>query len=432
MTQLVCLGISHHTASVELREYLSGPVLHHQRHPAVRALAVLATCNRVELYAEVDDDHDAYELLVRFLSRVHHMAPANFLTHTYFYRDVDVATHLCRVAAGLDSQILGEPQILGQVTSAYEQALAAHTTGPMLTRLFHAAIRAGKRARSETTISTNPASISSVAVTLAQKVCGDLRSQRILVIGLGEMGELAITALRSRGVTQIDLANRTVSKAVQRAAAWGGQGYGLAELPMALVEADLVFSATSAGQPIITPDLLAEVMRLRGDAPLTLIDLAVPRDIDPAVASLPGVRCFDMDDLRANLDDALSLRQQAVPQVNAIIAEEVADWQQQVQALVVKPHIVALRQKAEHIRQKELARALRFLGDVDPQTRDQLEHLTQSLVNSLLHEPTVNLKALAAEPDVDDIVVTFRTLFKLDDECSSPVTVRTHSSQAGH
>jgi glutamyl-tRNA reductase len=206
----------------------------------------------------------------------------------------------------------------------------------------------------------------------------------------------------------------------------------LAELPTALTEADLVFSATSAGQPIITPDLLAEVMRLRGDAPLTLIDLAVPRDIDPAVASLPGVRCFDMDDLRANLDDALSLRQQAVPQVDAIIAEEVADWQQQVQALVVKPHIVALRQKAEHIRQKELARALRFLGDVDPQTRDQLEHLTQSLVNSLLHEPTVNLKALAAEPDVDDIVVTFRTLFKLDDECSSPVTVRTHSSQAGH
>ncbi len=432
MTQLVCLGISHHTASVELREYLSGPVLQHQHDSALRALAVLATCNRVELYAEVDAEHDAQELMVHFLSRVHHTHPATFLNHTYFLSGDEVTNHLCRVAAGLDSQILGEPQILGQVTAAYEQALAAQTGGPLLTRLFQAAIRAGKRARSETPISTNPASISSVAVALAQKVTGNLQQQRVLVIGLGEMGELAIKALRARGVTQLNLVNRTASKATNRAAAWGGQGFSLAELPVALAEADLVFSATSAGQPLITPALLADVMVLRNHAPLALIDLAVPRDIAPAVATLPGVRRFDMDDLRANLDDALKLRQQAVPRVEAIIAEEVAEWQQQVQALAVKPHIVALRQKAEHIRQRELARSLRFLGDVDPQTRDQLEHLTQSLVNSLLHEPTVNLKALAAEPDVDDIVVTFRTLFKLDEQCGLSDPVHARSSEVEH
>jgi glutamyl-tRNA reductase len=398
----------------------------------MREMVLVATCNRVELYAYAEEDvTDTQGLLVDFLARVHRMKPERFIDHTYFFRGEDAVRHLCRVAAGLDSLVIGEPQILGQLIDAYQAAQHAHPLaiggddssggrsqrliGPALSLLFRTAIQAGKRARTETAISTNPASISSVAVALAQQVMGDIRPAHALVVGLGEMGRLTVKALRSRGVTAIDIANRTRAKAAQVVKAWDGDAFGLDELATALLGADLVFTAATVNRPLLDVELLRAVMARR-TTPLVIIDLGVPRNVEAAAGGLPNVHLFDVDDLRASLDEAFSVRQRAIPLVEAIIAGEVAGFTQRFQELAMEPVIAGLRQKAEAIRQRELARTLRFLGDVDPETQKHIQHLTRALVNKLLHEPTVRLKQKAAEDDASDLAATVRELFGLTSE----------------
>jgi glutamyl-tRNA reductase len=421
ITQLVCVGISHHTAAVELREYLGNPEIAQERSPAIQEMVLVATCNRVELYACLDAGvADAQAVLVDFLARIHHMDAGRFIGYTYFLRGEETVRHLCRVAAGLDSLVIGEPQILGQVIGAFQAAqqrrrVAAggqRLAGPALSLLFRTAIQAGKRARSETAISTNPASISSVAVALAQQVVGDIRQAHTLVVGLGEMGRLTVKALRSRGATAIDIANRTRARAAEAVKAWGGEAFGLEELATALEAADLVFTAASANRPLLDAELLRPVMARR-TKPLTVIDLGVPRNVEAAAGALPNVHLFDVDDLRASLDEALSVRQQEIPRVEAIIADEVAGFTRRFQELAVEPVIAGLRQKAEAIRQRELERTLRFLGEVDPETQKHIQHLTRALVNKLLHEPTVRLKQKAAEEDASDLAGAMRQLFGL-------------------
>jgi glutamyl-tRNA reductase len=417
MRQLVCLGVSHHTATVALREYLGREIVVEGRDPAIREMVMVATCNRAELYAYVDASvSDPEALLVEYLAKTHHMNPARFVEHTYFLTGQAVVEHLCRVAAGLDSLVIGEPQILGQVIDAFQAAQGAHTCGPVLSLLFRTGIQAGKRARSETAISTNAASISSVAVALAGRLMPDLQSRRILVIGLGDMGRLTVKALRARGISAIDVVNRTHAKAVEAVAAWGGRAYPLAQLPEALAAADVVFTATSTQTPVLDRALVQQALADRPERPLVLVDLAVPRDVDPAVAELPGVRLLDVDHLNANLDEALSMRQREIPRVEAIIVAEVAAWMQRFQALRVEPVIADLRQKAEAIRQHELERTLRFLGDVDAETWQHVQHLSRALVNKLLHEPTVRLKQKASSTDADDYADTLRDLFGLTTE----------------
>jgi glutamyl-tRNA reductase len=417
MRQLVCLGVSHHTATVALREYLGRTEVANARPAAIRELVMMATCNRAEIYAYMAADvADPELLLIEFLAHTHSMDPARFAEHTYFFSGQAVVEHLCRVAAGLDSLVLGEPQILGQVIDAYQAAQGAHTCGPALSLLFRTAIQAGKRARSETAISTNAASISSVAVTLAQRVTGDLQGRRMLVIGLGDMGRLTIKALRARGVTAIDLVNRTHAKAAEAVKAWDGWAYPLAELRQALAAADVVFTATSAPGQLLTRELVQEIMAGRPERPLVLIDLAVPRDVESTVALLPGVQLYDVDALQANLDEALSVRQREVPRVEAIVAAEVTTWTQKFQELQVEPVIADLRLKAEAIRQHELERTLRFLGEVDAETWQHVQHLTRALVNKLLHEPTVRLKQKAGSAEAVDYADTLRDLFGLATE----------------
>jgi glutamyl-tRNA reductase len=417
MRQLVCLGVSHHTATVALREYLGRENVVESRDPAIREMVMVATCNRAELYAYVDESvEDPETLLVEYLARTHQMDPARFVEYTYFHTGQRVVEHLCRVAAGLDSLVLGEPQILGQVIDAFQAAQSARTCGPVLSLLFRTGIQAGKRARSETAISTNAASISSVAVALAGRVTPELRARRILVVGLGDMGRLTVKALRARGINTIDIVNRTHAKAAEAVAAWGGRAYTLAELPAAIAAADVVFTATSAQTPVLDVALVQGALAERPERPLVLVDLAVPRDVEPAVGNLPGVHLLDVDDLHANLDEALSVRQREIPRVEAIIAAEVAGWAQRFQELRVEPVIADLRQKAEAIRQRELERTLRFMGDVDAETWQHVQHLSRALVNKLLHEPTVRLKQKAATPDAGDYADTLRELFGLTTE----------------
>lgn len=411
---IVCLGVNHRTAPVEVRERLAcdlGQLL------SVGApegdLALLSTCNRLELYAcSSSDPALAEEAMASQLAAATGVAVEEFAEHLYTRRGWDAATHLLRVATGLDSLVLGEPQILGQVTDTFMQATEAGVLGHCLTQLFRAAIRAGKRARSETAISANPASISSVALALAQQHAGDLRQQRVLVIGVGEMGRLTLKALSHRGAGCVEVVNRTFAKAEGAASALGGCAYPLENLAERLALADVVIAATGSPQPLLTAKLVADALAQRPQRPLLLVDLAVPRDIDPAVGSLPGVRLYDVDDLRGSLDEALAAREGEVPGVETIIAEEVAALQNAYQEMSVRPLIKELRGKAERIRQREMERTLRNLGEIDDATLRHIHKLSQALVNQLLHEPTLYLKEKAVKGEAGDVEVA-REMFGL-------------------
>lgn len=430
-TEIVCLGLSHHTAPVALRERLTC-ALPSEQHPlsscqvgelaqgrfdALTELVVLSTCNRIELYAAVDSEQvDPYDLLLDYLIHQHPVGKVGFRDYLYFYHGREAVEHLARVVTGLDSLILGEPQILGQVTDAYMKAVEAHTVGPALNVFFQTMIRTGKRARAQTGISSNPASVSSVAIALAQEVVGNLNQQQVLINGLGEMGQLALNALRKRGVKRIALANRSRKRAEALAAEWDGQVYGLEELSAALAEADVVISATAAPHTIIDSTMVQEAMARRNSRALVVIDIAVPRDVDPGVATVDNVHLFNMDDLQESLDEALARRQREVPLVEAIIAEEIAALEIEFRKLAIRPLISDLRQRAEAIRQRELERTLRFLGnDLDPETLKHVQHLSHSLVNKLLHEPTLRLRERATNGQATQYAATVRDLFDLND-----------------
>lgn len=393
---IVCLGVNHHTAPVEVRERLICTLDQLLKAAPGAEVALLSTCNRLELYTcSSSNPEQAQKEMAALLAAATGLKTEQFVEHLYTSTGWDAVRHLLQVATGLDSLVLGEPQILGQVTSAFMQATEAGALGHCLTMLFRAAIRAGKRARSETAISTNPASISSVALTLAQQNAGDLRQKRVLVIGAGEMGRLTLKALSHRGVGCVEIVNRTFAKAESVAAAFGGRAFPLEKVAERLALADVVIAATGAPQPLLTEKIVAAALTQRPERPLLLVDLAVPRDIEPAVGHLPGVTLFDVDDLRGTLDEAFALRESQVPLVEAIIAEEVTSLQNSYQEMSVRPLIVDLRRKAEQIRQREMERTLRKLGDIDGATLGHIQKLSQALVSQLLHEPTVYLKEQA-------------------------------------
>lgn len=430
LSQIACLGLSHESAPVDLRERLSCAIARDEhrrpadlpsRFEAITEIVMLATCNRIELYASVEDGTvDARRLLIDYLGEHHSDTVSDLHDHFTYWRGHQAAEHLVRVACGLESQILGEPQILGQVTSAYMDATEAHTIGPALTTLFRGAIRAGKRARAKTSISSNPASIASVSINLADQLVGPLREREVLVVGLGEMGQLAISALRKRGVTGIALANRTLDRAVRQARGWNGAAYSLDRLADAISRVDVVITATAAQGVIIDRELVLEALQWRFDRELVIIDIALPRDVAPDVHTIPGVHLFNMDDLRQSLDRAIEARRREIPRVEAVIVQEMELLTREFRELAVKPVIVDLRQKAEAIRQHELQRTLRFLGeDVDAQTLKQVQHLSRSLVNKLLHEPTVRLRQKASDGQVDPYAAAVCELFDLDVESES-------------
>lgn len=425
LPRIACLGLSHESAPVELRERLSCAIAQEEhkraadlssRFAAMDEVAMLVTCNRIELYATIDDaEVEPRQLMVEYLSEHHSESTSELHRHFYFLRGERAVEHLLRVACGLESQILGEPQILGQVTSAYMDAVEAGTIGSDLTTLFRGAIRAGKRARANTSISSKPASIASVSISLADQLVGPLYDRHVLVVGLGEMAQLAISALRKRNVEHISLANRTAERAVQQARSWNGVAYGLEQLALAMSGADVVVTATAAPSAVIDSTCVLEAMRHRRQRDLVIIDIALPRDVDPAVRGIPGVHLFNMDDLRQSLDRALEARRREVPRVETLIAEEMDTLIHEFRELVVSPVIVDLRQKAEAIRQRELQRTLRFIGeDVDPQTLKHVQHLSRSLVNKLLHEPTVRLRQKASNGQADPYASAVCELFDLD------------------
>lgn len=377
---------------------------------------ILSTCNRLELYAVVpgsDRGEAAREILGDFLAETRGLEHAEFENHLVPYAEREVARHLCRVAAGLESIVLGESEILGQVADAHRTAWSQRSAGPVLSALFRSAIRAGKRARTETSIGRSPASLGSVAVELAERSAGDLAGRSVAVVGAGRMARKAIRALCAKGVGEILIVNRTVAAAAELARESGGEAFNFERLPEVLVRADIVISSTSAPYAVISAPVVLQAMVGR-QRPLVFIDIAVPRDVDAAVREIPAVQVFDLDDFGAPLDRTSVERRKEVSRVEEIIAEEVERFAEWRAASEILPIVSELHQQAEILRSQELARMLRRLPGLDAEFHQHLDQFSRTLVNKLLHEPTERLRAGAGNGNAVEYAHVARTLFGLE------------------
>ena len=424
--KVLLIGLSHKTAPIRIRERLDFTpnvlrsvlthfdATHEQAHlEDVREGVILSTCNRMEAYALVRDPEVAGQAIIDLLSRACDTPLETFSSYLYIHHDEEAIHHLFRVASGLDSMVLGEPQILGQITDAYEAALSQGAAGTVLSALFRAAIHAGKRARTETRIGINPASISSVAARLAHQLLGDLSQSRILLIGAGEMGEIAVRALRKRGVSNITVANRTFENAEQLAQAWGGKAITFQQLPETLIHTDIIISCTGAPHTILNRELIEPAISRRPSKPLFIIDIAVPRDVDPDVTEIENVYLSDIDDLQSQANENVRERELEIPYVEAIVDEElvqILDW---LSSLDVVSTITNLRSQLEELRQRELERLFNRL-DLDERERELVATMSHRLINKILHEPTMRLKQEAANGNGAAYISTVHHLFALE------------------
>jgi glutamyl-tRNA reductase len=378
-------------------------------------VVVLSTCLRTEVYAEASRFHGAVSDIRNFLAAWSGMAPEAFGDHLYSYYDESAAGHLFRVASGLESAVLGEGEVLGQVGDAWEMARAEEAAGPVLAILFRQAVETGKRVRSETLITRGTTSLPQAAVAVAAASLGTLAGKTTLVLGAGEMGEAMAQALAgSLKAGPLLVANRTWSRAIELAARCGGRAIDWSVLPEALVQADVLLASTSSPTVLLERADLEPLLVRRSGRPLVIVDIAVPRDIDPAVAGLPGVTLIDMDGLTASAAVAMAGRRGEVPHSEEIIAEELERYLDVAAQRDVAPLVAALHQRAEQIRVGELARFGRRLSDLDPAQARALEALTRGIVAKLLHDPTVGVKAGAGTPTGEQLAQALRQLFQLD------------------
>lgn len=416
--QLLLVGLNHKTAPVEVREKLAfdgdrlREALAHLGRYASEG-AILSTCNRTEVYALVGHRETGTEKIQRFLSEFYGQPPASLTAHLYAYAQRDAVAHLFAVAAGLDSMIVGEPQILGQVRDAFAAAEAGNAAGPILSQLFRQALSVGKQARTDTAISRSAVSVSYAAVELARKIFGELGSHAVLVIGAGEMGQLAAKNLWDSGVRRLMVTNRTPARAEELAAQLGAEAWEFPKLSEALAHADIVISSTGAPEPVLTAEMVRQAMRARRQSPLFLIDIAVPRDIDPRAGQLPNVYLYNIDDLEAVCQANKREREKEIRKVETIIAAEVAKFFAWWESLGVVPTINALRYKAESIRQSELDKALSKLSHLSDRDRNIINALSVAIVSKMLHLPITRLKERYSNGH--DHTRTVRELFGLDE-----------------
>lgn len=429
MRDFLVVGLSHRTAPVEIRERLAvaPEALEHE----LQALAsqtgfeealLISTCNRVELYATSDHPGEAMQRARETLgARLPEGAREDVL---YSERGVAVVRHAFRVASSLDSLVVGEPQILGQVKEAYEAAQSAGTAGTLLGRCFSQAFSTAKRVRNETGIAEGTVSVSSIACELAKKIFGHLDGRRTLLLGAGEMGEAAARSLRQTG-TQLHVTNRSEERAQQLASSCGGRSVPYERLTTELAEADVVVASTASPKFILTPDLMRGVVRSRRHRPLFIIDIAVPRDVDPRVGTMDNVFVYDVDDLQQVAEENLAVRAREAADAERIIEEEVDSFLAWRRSLELAPTIVALRERFGQVADEELKRALSRLDHVSVEDRAVLEGMARSLVNKLLHQPMTQLKAGAIEPDGSYLIDAVRRLFDLQGEPQKQA-VKTH------
>ncbi|MDQ6689892.1 MAG: glutamyl-tRNA reductase [Gemmatimonadota bacterium] len=420
---MIVAGVSHATAPIEVREKLA-----FRPNEAVRELGrlrdagligegvVLSTCNRTEIYA-VEEDGDALAPITDLLSARLGKNAAEFV---YVRHDRDVATHLFSVAAGLDSMILGEAQIHGQVKDAWEECRAE--SGPILNRMFQSALLAAARAREETGIGRGAASVSSAAVQLAKKIFGGLGGHRAMILGAGDVAELALECLRNEGVRVAIVANRTYERAQSLAERHGGTAMHYEECWQSLSDVDVLVCSTASPVPVVTVARVGEAIEARGDKPLCILDIALPRDVETAVGELDNVFLYDLDDLRAAAAANLERREEDIPAAKQIIATEVQKYWDWVAGLAAVPVVREFREEMDKVRSTELAAALRRLGPLSDEQRETLEHFSRALMNKFLHEPSVRLKAAAANGRGLGVVDAAKYLFALGERGGSRPT----------
>jgi glutamyl-tRNA reductase len=398
-------GLNHRTAPIELRERLAysdaslpSALNALTSRPGVSEAAILSTCNRTELYALCSDPaREGY--LLRYLSESHSVPISELAGHCYQYQDGEAAAHLLRVTCGLDSLVLGEPQILGQVKDAFAVAVQCTSIGPVLNGLFRAAIATGKRARTETDIGKGGFSIGHAAVDLAKAIFGDLEASKVLILGAGKMSELTAKHLLATGIHVVFVANRTLDKATAMANRLGGKAIRYDEFPQMLEAADIVISSTAAPNHILTCDSIQPALKNRRGRPLFLIDIAMPRDIDPAVAELDNVFLYDIDDLESVVEDMAKGREAERPKVELIIQDAMAEFMSWLRSLEAAPIISQLKQKHEEIRQTELARLRNQLPNMTTEAWERIELATKSMVNRIGKQPIERLKESASARD---------------------------------
>jgi len=433
---LLSIGLNHTTAPIDLRERLAfnedsvralfasldycaglrpehSPV-HTGLAQAAERMVILSTCNRTEIYNVSDQpDFAPLEIFLSDASRI----PLNQLgPHLYRFSGLGVARHLFRVAAGLDSQVLGESQILGQVSKAFDLARQAGTAAPLLSRLFQAAIHAGKRVHAETVIGRNPASVASLAASIAERSVVELAKAQVVILGAGEMARLALQSLRKRGAKHILLVNRSLERAEALSARWEASPAPLEALENALAGADILIASTGAATPILSREMVEAAMRQRPGRPLLLVDIAVPRNITPETAEIPNVSLYDIDHLNARFEQSLAERLAEAPRVEAILAQEEDKFIEYLNSLSILPLIAGMHQQAEEIRQAELAKTLRHLPGLDETERARIEALTHALVSKLLETPTKRLRSEATCPQGPKYAAVARSLFDLPGE----------------
>jgi glutamyl-tRNA reductase len=418
---VVVVGLNQRTVSLPVLESLAVsrtrlPKALHQLSTSedLTEVVVVSTCQRTEIYGFARRYHPAVLDIRNFMADWSGQPPEMFASDLYEYHEQAAVRHLFKVAAGLDSAVLGEGEILGQLGDAWEAARREGAAGPVLSILFRHAAEVGKRVRSETAIARGTTSLSQAAVALARSCLDSLEGLNTLVIGAGEMGEaMAQTLAGGLGSGQLLVANRTLSRAEELAERCGGRAIEWAGIDAGLADADVVLSSTGAPDVLLEAARVEAVMAARPDRPLLLVDLALPRDVDPACAALPGVTLLDMDAIAAFASAGMESRRLEVPHAQEIVAAEVARHADLVTERQVAPLVAALHERAESIRTAEIARYARRLGALDPSQQQAVEALTRAIVAKVLHDPTVNLKATAGSPSEDQLASALRQLFGL-------------------
>ena len=424
---LILLGASHHSAPVDLRERIDfsrrgvpdalsvlGEI------QGITEVAVLSTCNRSEIYAICEDAARQREAMVTFMSSYHDVAESELSPYLYSRHDNDAVRHLFRTSAGLDSLVVGEPQILGQVKDAFTIASESGFTGALLNRLFHWSFGVGKRVRSETGIGEGAVSVAFAAISLARKIFGALKGRRALLIGAGEMAELTATHLRSHELQQIYVASRTAAHAAVLAAKVDGRPVPWEDITAQLMSADVVVTATGSATPIVTRRHLETAMRARRDRPLFIMDIGLPRDVEPSSGDVEQVFLYNIDDLRTIVRENLTRRQSQVDRAELLVEEEVDRFMVWLRSRAAVPTVVALRRRFESIRQSELARLEPKLASLPEASRERVEEVTRLLVEKLLSAPTEQLKSVTDQETAAAYADALNRLFKLPEESGGP------------
>jgi len=420
---IIVVGLSHKTAPVDVREKLSFPeavvpdaLKKLMRSDVIRESIILSTCNRVEIFAYAQDSAEGVEQIQQFIAEYHNLSRESLAQALYVHVDAQGARHIFRVASSLDSMIVGEPQILGQLKDAFDLALKSKTTGAVLNKLLKKAISVAKRVRTETKIAESAVSISFAAVELAKKIFGDLGGKTVMLLGAGEMAELAARHLINNGVKTVLVANRTFERAVELATEFNGSAVRFEDFPSEMVMADILICSTGAPVCVVGHDAVSRAVKDRRNKPIFMIDISVPRNIDPEVNKIDNVFLYDIDDLQGVVNSNIEGRFKEAEKAEEIILQEVETYLQWERSLDAVPTIVELREKVDEIRRRELDKTLCQLDNITEEQRQALDAMSSAIVNKIVHAPIVVLKQAASSEESGELFAFARKLFNLDKE----------------